>query len=300
MKKITLLIAALVLAAVQAWAAPVIEVNVESVDLGQVDVGYPVSQWIMVTGHDLTGNINLAIDGRYSAEYEVTPSTITPEFAAIGAIVKVTYSSRSPYSDSANLILSTDDADDVVVPITADARRNSTIHGNNNPRSYEASVGRKATSTEVAYFADVEIPHDPNDPVVRSFEPNFGIYSVSIDGDDCFRAQIIRASGFVNTCTVRITYMPRNVGTHHATLDVVCSRAGVPVIQMQLEGTATPPPFGDLDGDGMISINDVTNMIDVLLNGTAPTGQADVNEDGDVDISDVTSLIDWLLGIDLE
>lgn len=296
MKKFTLIIPVLTLAVAQAWAAPVIEVNAESVDFGQVEVGYPVTQWMKVTGHDLTGEIDLAIDGRYSSEYEVFPTTITPEAAANGAMVTVTYKPLSPWSCCANLVLSTADAADVVVPITADAQRNSTIHGYNNQRSYTASVGRMASSVEVAYFADVEIPNDPNPPVVRSIGPISGCYFVSIDGDDCFQAQVIKSSAIVNTCKVRITYRPRNVGTHHATLDVVCPRAGVPLIRVQLEGTATAPEVGDLDGDGMLSINDVTNVIDLLMSGGEVSDQADVNTDGELNITDVISLIDLLLG----
>ena len=54
--------------------------------------------------------------------------------------------------------------------------------------------------------------------------------------------------------------------------------------------------LGDVNGDGYISISDVTTLIDMLL-GT-DTGfpvNADVNDDGSVSISDVTALIDILL-----
>ena len=55
---------------------------------------------------------------------------------------------------------------------------------------------------------------------------------------------------------------------------------------------------GDVDGDGNVSISDVTALIDYLLSGDA-TGidLAAANVDGDdtVGISDVTSIIDYLL-----
>ena len=162
MKKITLLLAVLALAVAQAWAAPVIEVDAEKLDFGQVDVGYPVTERFMVSGYDLTDDINLALTGRYAAEYEVTPSTITPEAAAAGVIVKVTYSPRSVWSTWATLVLSSADADDVTVSIVADPQRNGTIFGNNNQRTYTAAVGMVDYSVEVANFADAEIPTDPN------------------------------------------------------------------------------------------------------------------------------------------
>ena len=51
---------------------------------------------------------------------------------------------------------------------------------------------------------------------------------------------------------------------------------------------------GDINGDGNISIADVTNLIDQLLSGEMPAW-GDVNGDGNVSIQDVTMLIDYLL-----
>ena len=60
--------------------------------------------------------------------------------------------------------------------------------------------------------------------------------------------------------------------------------------------TAKPTQTGDVNGDGQVTIADVTELIDMLLgNGTAPAA-ADVNGDGSVTIADVTELIDRLLG----
>jgi len=53
---------------------------------------------------------------------------------------------------------------------------------------------------------------------------------------------------------------------------------------------------GDVDGDGKVNIDDVTMIIDCLLQGTEPTGEgADCYVDGKVNIDDVTALIDFLL-----
>ena len=53
---------------------------------------------------------------------------------------------------------------------------------------------------------------------------------------------------------------------------------------------------GDINGDGNIAINDVTNLIDQLLSSDELPAYADVNGDGVVTIKDVTDLIDMLLG----
>lgn len=54
---------------------------------------------------------------------------------------------------------------------------------------------------------------------------------------------------------------------------------------------------GDADGDGHISISDVTCLIDYLLSSNTPINlaNADVNRDGNITIADVTALIDKLL-----
>ena len=55
---------------------------------------------------------------------------------------------------------------------------------------------------------------------------------------------------------------------------------------------------GDVDGDGKISIADVTLLINYLLSGDADSinmNNSDMDGDGDIDINDVTSLINNLL-----
>ena len=57
-------------------------------------------------------------------------------------------------------------------------------------------------------------------------------------------------------------------------------------------------PLGDVDEDGLVNINDVTALIDYLLNNDASAinlSNADCDGDGLVNISDITCLIDFLL-----
>ena len=56
--------------------------------------------------------------------------------------------------------------------------------------------------------------------------------------------------------------------------------------------------MGDVNGDGSVTIKDVTYLIDYLLGGEllvfiSPAG--DLNQDGLITIKDVTALIDMLL-----
>ena len=52
---------------------------------------------------------------------------------------------------------------------------------------------------------------------------------------------------------------------------------------------------GDVDSDNSVSIDDVTALIDLLLNGDNSNPNADCDLDGEVTIDDVTALIDFLL-----
>ncbi len=57
---------------------------------------------------------------------------------------------------------------------------------------------------------------------------------------------------------------------------------------------------GDVDGNGIVSIDDVTELITLLLNGTEPANPAaaDVYPDGRISIDDVVDLINLLLNAD--
>ncbi len=52
---------------------------------------------------------------------------------------------------------------------------------------------------------------------------------------------------------------------------------------------------GDVDGNGQVNIDDVTSLVDFLLNGAEVTGNADIDDNGEVNIDDVTALIESLL-----
>jgi len=52
---------------------------------------------------------------------------------------------------------------------------------------------------------------------------------------------------------------------------------------------------GDVDGDGNVNIEDVSAIIDVLLNGHEAMGMVDVDNNGIINIDDLTALIDILL-----
>ena len=67
-----------------------------------------------------------------------------------------------------------------------------------------------------------------------------------------------------------------------------------------VESTQPPVMRGDVNGDGVVNIADVTILIDYLLGMEVQTfngSNADVNGDGSLNIADVTALIDCLLDV---
>ena len=82
---------------------------------------------------------------------------------------------------------------------------------------------------------------------------------------------------------------------NHVT-DVNSSRCGLADLFQHIE--AIQEMSGDVDGDGRVSVSDLTFLIDMLLTGaTSATDYpgADVDGDGRITIADVTGIIDILL-----
>lgn len=110
-----------------------------------------------------------------------------------------------------------------------------------------------------------------------------------------WNASNVENSDFMfNNCTsIRggkgTTYDPYNIDAAYAHIDGGPENPGY---------LSEKPTFirGDVNGDGNVTISDVTALIDLLLGGgTINNPAADCNGDTNVTISDVTALIDYLL-----
>jgi surface protein len=116
-------------------------------------------------------------------------------------------------------------------------------------------------------------------------------------GEGWSTAAVTSSSGMFNTCTSLVggqgtTYNDSNPKDKtYAHIDGGPSNPGY--------FTAKSPGLrGDADGDGEVSISDVSKLTDYLLTGNASgvnlTG-ADADQDGEVAIADVSAIIDYLL-----
>ena len=109
-------------------------------------------------------------------------------------------------------------------------------------------------------------------------------------------ATVTNSTYMFNSCTSLVggqgtTYNANHVDASYAHIDGGPSNPGY--------FTAKSPGLrGDADGDGEVSISDVSKLTDYLLTGNASgvnlTG-ADADQDGEVAIADVSAIIDYLL-----
>ena len=75
-------------------------------------------------------------------------------------------------------------------------------------------------------------------------------------------------------------------------------KSGQKPIQLYKKVEVAVVLLGDVDGDGSISISDVTALVNIILgrdNADYNHEAADVDGDGDVSISDVTALVNIIL-----
>lgn len=190
---------------------------------------------------------------------------------------------------------------------------------NPTTKAFRTFAGQEVMETVNLTFTDVVLPNpdpDPDDPVVRSTEvgdisgtinASLGTYgcTVTIDGanSEMFSADITRVLLYAGTneqtvkVTVSITYIPTEGGIHKATLSLFDNR-GTTRATLRLYGEAMVLN-GDADGNGIITIADVSELIDYILNGDETNinlNAADVDGNGMISVADVSELIDILTG----
>ena len=172
---------------------------------------------------------------------------------------------------------------------------------------FSAYVGQQDTRTiTLKYVAQGAIRFNNDGQQEPSTLKSSNDFTVSIEGDNSqmFMATlnyVLVAPG--NTTTtytayVEVTYAPTSAGSHSATAHLL-NASGTSVASQELSGVATVLK-GDADGDGLVTIADVTAIIDYLLSGDPSDiniAAADVDEDGKVTIADASVLIDLILGV---
>ena len=276
---------------------PVITTTIEeSLNMSAI-TGQSADTTVVVTGTDLLGDIVVALNDE-TGKFSVDVETIAQETAGEGANVVVTFTSDEDGEFEATLTLSSEGAEDVVIPIVANS----------------------VTPTITASVESLEFETVAGVPAVKEIEVTtlnlIDDMTLSIEGDDAdeFTVELVNSvvpaeeEGAEPTQTegenvpfvYAITYSPIVPGEHVAQLRLSATAAEDVIIP--LHGVAVPA-VGDVNADGEVSAADLAIVVNILagLDDAANyDGRADVNKDGVVSAVDIASIVNILAGLNQE
>ena len=126
-----------------------------------------------------------------------------------------------------------------------------------------------------------------NDGAIRIYVSSISAREFSGNSGAIMTMSITAASSFSGPATIELknSICAEAIGTRHVLENEVC----------HVNSNEIPAIKGDVDEDGKVNINDITALINILLNGGNGSNSADVDESGKVNIDDVTVLINYLL-----
>ena len=89
-------------------------------------------------------------------------------------------------------------------------------------------------------------------------------------------------------------------GNYNVTGVIVKVNGTLMINILDYENYVAPPDFipGDVNGDGLVNISDVTMLVNLLMTEGEMPPAADFNGNGSTDISDVTALINYVMSIE--
>ena len=268
----------------------------------------------MLTGVGLTGDVSLRMMGGDSIHFDVSPKTITPEKAAQGVEVTLSFFPYSAGWLSTSLVISSPDVETQVVEVTGyGIKTGAYLYPSEDSLSFHAEAGRSVIKrvgvlkrnfdgwiASPGVHASGDVP--PIGPIVLS-----PVLAEITGLDSCnFSVMSTTVTNISSTCdsvVFIVSYNPVEVGTHTANLvlstPILKNSHPAHPVTIPLTGVATEGSLaGDMNGDGQLTVSDVILLINDLINlDRVVTGNpaGDVNSDGDVNITDVVKLIDMIL-----
>ena len=86
------------------------------------------------------------------------------------------------------------------------------------------------------------------------------------------------------------------LGKRAGSVTITVTSADGSVVKSVRVNVAQPTLRGDVNGDGEVSLADVTMLVNIIRGQTASNAAADVNEDGNIDNQDLIDLVNILIG----
>ena len=277
---------------------PVIVVDKTEVDFGDTYNGYGKNMSIFVKGENLTDNLYLRLENNEPEDFFVGRRIITPAEAAEGVNVSLRFFPTGRGSESCHLILTSAGADSVDVKLKGyGIKTGAFLEPSDTALTFESSVGLPVTKT----IGVLKTDFDGWLAAFGDFTP-IELYSVigSLEGDDSFSISTLRnytTDEGNDSVVFAVFYCPRTPGAHHARITFTSATINHPAYPITVELTGWAILIGDLDGDGLLTPDDVAMLTDAIINNDEEilsSPNADVDGDGVIDINDVVMLADMV------
>ena len=206
---------------------PIITAEPTSLDFGEITAGTSTTKTFTVTGENLEGNINLALNG---SNYAISQTTITKNSnGTANATITVTFNAPANTSGTytGTITLTSSNANSVTVSLTGKGKYNApTMSATPTSLSFTGTyVGETASKTFTVTGSNLQ------GEITASISGGNGIYSVS--------PTTITAAQAANGATITVTYAPTAVGQSSAT--VTLSSSNCSPVTINLSGTALGP-----------------------------------------------------------
>lgn len=249
-----------------ASGGPTIRATPSSIDFGSN--GYATlsyTQTLNVKGFNLEGGINATLSDA-NGVYSLSQTSITRSAAADGVDITITYAPQSAGTHEATITLTSSNATNVVVPLTATAKAATpTIVADPETLSFKADL-----STSKSLTFDVLTEFLTNDVTVTLSDAN-NVFSV----DKTSITKVDSEEG----ATVTVTFQSATAGTFNGT--VTLSSAGADPVVVTLTGIAattseeaidfTAQGYSNQQAVTSVSGTDCTVAFDKGTNSNAPT-----------------------------
>jgi len=242
-------------------------------------VGEMGTETFTVKGTNLVDDITLTLTDGYNA-FAISPTSISASDAENGKEVTVTYVPRDPYYLTATVTCSSTGAQDVVVELTGSA----------TPRPITPVM----LETNYDYVTTTSFRAEWTNESPEEFVESYTLYVEQENVAGTYRT----ISGITDLYCVVEDLTPGATYYYYVRAQYVDGErsdwSNTEVV------TLVGGELGDVNGDGVVDITDVTALIDRVLNDAPMDGcsdiNGDINGDGTIDITDVTALIDQVLG----
>ena len=158
---------------------------------------------------------------------------------------------------------------------------------NSNPPQYHISPKLQGTTGIAVSF----YYHNTSDDYPETFQVG---YSTTTDSPDAFTwGNEVTANDQTTWQQYKATFPEgtKYVAVKHTSYDMFC------LFFDDFSFEEATSIIGDVNGDGLVDISDVVQLVNIILNdGNGGNQAADVNNDSHVDISDVVQLVNIILG----